>query len=674
SGNATGPVLYNCVLENYAISPVRFDAYGTTTMYGHVQAGQSIFSRNWNGEGSSLLYFPNSVTNAGLIVVDSQFQPTSGTLRTDYTMTNTGIIELAGQGSRLFLGSLSNSGIFSVNAPTAFGSYGAVFANEGQMVLNAPLSAGPAAQTFRQISGRVENAHRLTFNAMFVRFEGGAFEPGAGQSLAPLIYDCVFSNETSAPISLDARGTTTFYGNIASGQIIRCAENPNGSNPYLYFPNSIFNAGEIVVTSDSNRNATLRTDYTLTNSGTIRIQSGGGGSRLCLGSLVNQGAYLIDAPTTFASYGATYTNRGQLTINPVHSLSIGDSAQTFVQERGTLNNASRLFMNSMTFVYAAYAYFPNSVINSGHLIVSSRNGAAPATLRTDYTLTNAAGGIVDFLPGTGGSRVFAGSLINQGLWSVQADTSAISYGAQFTNNGLFNVADGANFRFGGQPQTFNQAAPGIISGGRNIKGRSGALFQYLGGQFSGDGPELTDCVVAFSSDANNPIDLLLHGSTTFYGSILPSHKIASIATAGASAFLYFPNSITNQGQITLSTLDPDQSSRTRSDYTFINDGRLHLDPGGRVEGGTFIQHASGTTHFVLKGIEPSEFGRIAVSGTVTIDGTVTNQTVPGYSTYDQDYWNVISAPGGLVGTYATEALDSGFSFRYEGQRGRLVFL
>jgi hypothetical protein len=732
-GESTGPVLYSCVLENYATGAVRYDAYATTTMYGHVHSGQAVFSRNWSGEGSSLLYFPSPISNAGLIVVDSQLQATSGTLRTDYTMTNSGIILLAGQGTRLFMGSLSNTGTFTIDAPSTFSLYGAQYLNMGELMLNQPLSISGQAQTFRQISGHVRNAHRLTMQSMSVAFEGGSFDAGPGETLAPVIHDCAFTNASSLPLALDARGTTTFYGNIAAGQTIVSSHTPGGSNPYLYFPGPISNAGEIIITSESERSATLRTDYTLTNTGIVRIQPGGGGSRLFIGSLVNEGQYFVETPTVFSNYGAVYLNRGLMRISPSSALAISGAAQTFTQESGTLENSSLIGLNAMTFVYsggtispeaslpsgpkltdcvlslaatgpidlecsrtttvyghiadgqtlrflntsgadAAYAYFPSPVTNAGRISVSSRTAAAPATLRTDYTLTNAATGIVEFLPGTGGDRTFYGSLLNQGHWSVQAPTTATLYGAVFANYGLFEVVSPATFLIGGQPQTFTQYTPGIMTGGRNIKGRPSASFQYFGGQVAGPGPELTDCVVNFAAEATEPIDLLLHGTTTFYGMPLPGHKINSVAMPGAGAFLYFPGPITNQGEITLSTQDPDQPSRMRTDYTFINSGSLHLDPGGRVEGNSFIQTAPGTTHFVLKGIEPNEFGRIAVTGTASLDGTVTNQTEPGYTTYDQDHWDVISAPGGLSGTYATEALNPGFSFRYEGQLGRLVFL
>ena len=42
-GEATGPTLYNCSLDNQGIGPVRFNAYGTTTMYGWPHGSFRLF-------------------------------------------------------------------------------------------------------------------------------------------------------------------------------------------------------------------------------------------------------------------------------------------------------------------------------------------------------------------------------------------------------------------------------------------------------------------------------------------------------------------------------------------------------------------------------------------------------------------------------------------------------
>ncbi len=280
---------------------------GASTLSGSTSTGQSLTVQGTNSENATTTAAAG-FTNGGTITLtqienegnNAQLSITAGTL------TNTGTIATeagSGSGTRTLRGNLTNKSTLALGTTTAFNGTSAVFVNEGavNIATGATLSL-PGGQTFsNEAGGTIAGTGTGRLDQV-----GGTFNQGAGKTTGtePLILeaDALHYTGTGAG-TIVLRGASTLSGSTSSGQSLT-VQGTNSANASATAATGFINGGTITLTQIENEgnNALLTiTSGTLTNTGTITSEAGGGsGTRTVQGSLTNKGTLAIDTTTAFS--------------------------------------------------------------------------------------------------------------------------------------------------------------------------------------------------------------------------------------------------------------------------------------------------------------------------------------------------------------------------------------
>lgn len=178
---------------------------------------------------------------------------------------------------------------------------------------------------------------------------------------------------------------------------------------------SLRNLGQLNLTGTAGQSAVLSVAFPSTNEAgaTFRLRRAivdGAGSFTNLGTLEAQGLSRLDA---------VFSNQAGATLRVLASNLFGPATA-----------------NSLTFT--------NSTTNSGRIELTSSNGFFTSVLRiSNGLLTNAPGGVITTLVGTGGGRNILGGVVNQGTMSPGTNLAIDNLGNTFdTQAGTITVAAG----------------------------------------------------------------------------------------------------------------------------------------------------------------------------------------------------------------------------------------
>jgi fibronectin-binding autotransporter adhesin len=296
--------------------------HGTgTTLSGNISVGQSLVIESIDSE-HSYVTAAASFSNAGAITLTStEVNPNQAALiLSSGTLTNSGSISIeAGVGGARYLdASVTNTGTITVNATTKYEAENAVLTNDGAL----KLAAG--AQLIVTNKGAVVNGAGGSITAG----EGGAvdiepgssFTEGAGTTSGTkpvIVRDAALIYTGSGASLITTHGqSTTLSGNISVGQSL-VIESINGEHSYATAASSFTNAGTITLTSteaNPNQAALTVSSGTLTNSGSIKVETGVGGARYIQGNVTNTGTITINASTQYNISGAVLVNQGTISI------------------------------------------------------------------------------------------------------------------------------------------------------------------------------------------------------------------------------------------------------------------------------------------------------------------------------------------------------------------------
>jgi hypothetical protein len=406
SGNAT-----LIIGAGYTVPMLVVIQPGHSTLRGDIAAGQTVLVQGGTGPNDVAdLTAPSGFTNAGTLRLDSTGSGRSSLTVTSGTLTNTGTIVVnAGVGDWLYA-NLINGGTVNLNTNTRFGSY--VYTNAGtfSIVANQTLNIIGQTPVFNQ------NAGTLNIAGSFEIGYGGTFGLNGGMLTGnpPVLQSEATLSIGTGSTALGTvlmQGRCTLQGDIAAGQTVWIQGVDNNAT-VVDSVNSFTNAGTILLDSTGNyiTNIGVR-NGTLTNTGTITFNVGGGGPRDVDASIVNNGTININADTTFAN--PLYTNAGTFTVAANRTLSVGGINSTFNQNGGTLNIVGS-FTNAYNIAFG---------LNGGVL-----TGNAPV-------LTNATLSI-----GVGSTAV--GTVATQGVSQLRGDIAAGQ--TVWVQNGSLTAANGFN--------------------------------------------------------------------------------------------------------------------------------------------------------------------------------------------------------------------------------------
>ncbi len=431
-----------------------------------------------------------------------------------------------------------------------------------------------------------------------------------------------------------------------------------GSPAYLTVSNGFTSAGTIELTSSASANTSLNvTTGALTNAagGLIDFQTGAGGTRNLYANLTNNGQVTVGAETKLTKSSGQYTNNGTFTIAGSKTLTMTSSNQQFTQAAGTLTIDGAFDISTATFNYdggtitgtpvltystlnvgpggTAPATFRmhgacslSGDLSAGQVITADTNSVgAPATLTaangftnagtieltssasantslnvTTGALTNAAGGLIDFQTGAGGTRNLYANLTNNGQVTVGAETKLTKSSGQYTNNGTFTIAGSKTLTMTSSNQQFTQAAGTLtIDGAFDI---STATFNYDGGTITGT-PVLTYSTLNVGPGGTAPATFRMHGACSLSGDLSAGQVItADTNSVGAPATLTAANGFTSAGTIELT------SGVAANTYLNVTTGALTNDAGGLID----FQAGAGGTRYLNANLTNN--GQVSVHG------------------------------------------------------------
>jgi len=158
--------------------------------------------------------------------------------------------------------------------------------------------------------------------------------------------------------TFEVRGgsATDLVGDVQNSHVISLIAEPGSSstNANLRAANSFSNAGMILMTSnDPARTATLAlSSGTLTNTGTIHVQSGAGGTRTLSADLNNQDQLIVDHNLNMNKSSGAHTNTGRIDIAAAAVLSVTGAGSLdnapggIIRGVGTLDSDLTTFTNN----------------------------------------------------------------------------------------------------------------------------------------------------------------------------------------------------------------------------------------------------------------------------------------------------------------------------------------
>jgi hypothetical protein len=406
---------------------------GTSTLSGNTSTGQSLTLQGTNSENVTVTA-ATGFTNGGTITLtqiendgnNAQLSITAGTL------TNTGTIATeagSGSGTRTLRGNLTNKGTVAIATTTAFSGASAALTNEGTLTVaeGKTLALSSKSSFTNGTGGKIA----ATGSGQVLLEPESSFNEGAGTtsgSQPVVVNGGALSYTGTGASTIVVRGSSTLSGSTSSGQSLTL-QGTNSENVTVTAATGFTNGGTITLTQIENEgnNALLTiSSGTLTNTGTITTEAGGGsGTRTLRGSLTNNGTITIATTTAFSGSGAVLSNAGAVNILTAATLSL-PSGQTFSNEAGgsiAATGTGRLEQHAGTFNQGAgKATGTEPLILEADALHYTGTGASTIALRGSSTLS--------------GNVSKGQSLIIQGTNSVNSIATAAS---GFTNSGTITL-------------------------------------------------------------------------------------------------------------------------------------------------------------------------------------------------------------------------------------------
>ncbi len=230
----------------------------------------------------------------------------------------------------------------------AMGKFLRVVLNNGSINIAPDCVLEISSQPFfYQDGGSLNINGTFGMNVGTFNFNGGTFTGTANLNASTL------NIWTTEDASFHITGVLSrLNGDIATGQTLHVGGDIRTT---LLGPTSGFtNAGTIVMESSASENVTLmlptHATGNITNTGTIDINEGGGGVRLIIAHLNNQGSINISDNLTLNKLVGQHTNTGNINISPDSIFTISANAQTFNNTLpGSITGGGTLELNTITF-------------------------------------------------------------------------------------------------------------------------------------------------------------------------------------------------------------------------------------------------------------------------------------------------------------------------------------
>ena len=522
----------------------------TTAGDGVIRAldGQNVYLTNLTNAGTFIVNNNTSVHTAGTITNTGTFTLNSGGNITDFrlaadtTLNGGGTLTLAGNvASRI-----SGDNIFRLtNMDNTIQGFGQVGANSIALTNQSLILANVAGQTLTIDPANVANAF---LNTGILRATGGGILLLTGSGAG----DFTNSNgliEALANSEVQLTTNVSITGGILSTTGNGVIRELDGQNVYL---TDLTNAGAIVV----NNNSLLHTSGTITNSGSITLNSGGNDTdlRLATDTTLNGGGTLTlsgnvhnrisgDSIFRLTNMDNIIQGFGQVGANSITIDNQGTIDANVMSQTLTIDpaNAANAFVNEASGLVRA---------SNGGILLLSGNGSGSFDNRGTLAAT------------TGGELQFTGTVTSSGAVDVGNNSLSISGNGNFTQSaGTFRLAGGTVTSSNGL--TFNG---GLVDARGTINSaitNSAILRPALGGS-----------------------GLNVTGNVSLLSASQLSFQLGGLTQGSQYGFLNVNGTVALGGQLVLSFANGFQNSVTGSDtFTLMTTNGLN---------GSFTNIASGS--------------------------------------------------------------------------------
>jgi fibronectin-binding autotransporter adhesin len=539
---------------------------GTLSVSANV-AGSGTISNNGTLDAVGNITISPTVNNSGQVA-------TSGALSLAGGGTNSGSVSVTSPGNLSFLsgaisingGSIGGTGTLSFSGATA--TIG-VPVNVGTLNVSggtATLNASASANAFTMTGGTLDGSGTLTLT------NGGTWSGGTMSGSGTTISPATKTLDISAPVTINGRtlqndGTLSVNGNVT------------GSG-------TIANNGTLTAIGIRTISAPLNNSGQLTTNAVLSLAGGGTHSGTFTasgaGSVIDfsGGVHTISGP--FAGTGQFGFSGGTATVNGAWS------GAAIVVSGGSvaLNTSGTL---------PALNLSGGTLAGSGALTVTGASTWSGGTIGGSGPLTFDSGATVT-MPGTSATTL-ARPLLNSGTINFTAASSAMLIdNVPVTNNGTFDIQSA-------QGIMVTPGTPPFINSG-TLKKSSGAGAVQFAAPLSNSG------LVQVGAGTLN--------FSGVYAQTAGTTEVQAGATLQTGLLSLNGGSLNGNGTI----------AGTVDNHAVVAPG---ASPGTLTISGDYVQASNGALDIQLGGTTPgTQYDRLAVSGTVTLDGTLNVTTVSGF--------------------------------------------
>jgi uncharacterized repeat protein (TIGR01451 family) len=570
---------------------------GTLTIGGNVLGSGTLDNQGVLNAGANVTIAP-AVNNSGQVATSDLLVLTGGG-------THTGSFNVSTPGNLSFSsgtyslgggGSIAGTGTVSFSGSTATVNVPITVGAMNVSAGSATLNANASADAFTMNGGTIGGTGTLTVN------NGGTWSGGTMSGSGTTINPATKSFSISAPVTLSGRtlrngGTLDVSGATVSGS------------------GTIDNTGAITDTTGATINAPMNNSGQVTTSALLSL--GGNGS--------HTGTFTASGPSSVINFsGGTQTISGPLP---------GTGKFRFSGAAATVNGAwsgmaidvtggSVAFNTSGTM--PALSLSGGTIAGSGALTVTGSSTWSGGTIGGSGALTFDAGAIVA-MPGTSGMTL-ARPLLNNGIINFAASSSAMLIdGVPVTNNGTFDIQST-------QGIMVTAGTPPFTNGGTLKKSAGAGVVQFAA-------PLMNTGAVEIEAGTLN-----VSGT---YAQSAGTTDVRPGATLQTAMLSLNGGSLIGNGTI----------AGAVDNHAVVAPG---ASPGTLTISGDYVQASNGALDIQLDGTAPgTQYDRLAVSGNVTLDGTLNVSTIGGFVPLVGNAFQILSfgARPGATTFAVTNGLD-----------------
>ena len=408
--------------------------------------------------------------------------------------------------------------------------------------------------------------------------------------------------------------------------------------------NTSFNGSKASLTNEGQLNLAEATTLTVSAEGSFSNATGG--KIASTGS----GNVLMEPKTSFTEGAGTTSGTKPVIVRDAALSYTGTGASSIAVHgeggtlSGTLASGQSLSIESTSSEHAKVTVSAGFT-NAGSITLTNGDSASnnATLLISGGTLVNS--GTITTEPAHGGQRLIQGNITNTGKIVLNANTSDPASLPTIVNSGAIDLATGVTFSLSSKPTISNESGGLIAATGTGALAQSGGTFNQGLGKTTGATPVIIDDGALHYTDKGTGT-IALHGEgSTVSGTINKGQILAIQSTCSEHARTTAAGGFLSSGTITLTNGDTCGNNATLSvsGGTLENKGTLNDESphgGARtIEGsvknektlslaagqalkvtGTFVEGKKATLKTAIA--SASSFGALAVTGSSTIDGTL----------------------------------------------------